>query len=1154
MNKEFCPYCMTPVNEGETCPICGLTAGNYVPSPHHLPLGTKLLDRYLVGRVLGEGGFGITYIGRDLRLDMKVAIKEYYPVDRATRNAESSLNVSNFLGPSAHSFERGKQRFLNEARTMARMDKQKVIVSVRDYFEENNTAYIVMEYIEGTTFKELIEQRGGRIPPEELFRILEPLFSALSELHDAGLIHRDISPENLMLENGKVRLLDFGCARESAGGSATMTVALKYDYAPVEQYNQKGQGPWTDIYALCATIYKCLTGNPPPRALDRITDDTLIPPSRLGVAITPQQERGLLRGLRVQPGRRYRTIEELWAALYAEELEVTTDDEDPAEADVGQDTQTTDADALKEPRTTRKSLTWKHYALIAAGAALVIALIIGIARGSGGTPAALPAAEAETAEAVLETALPTAAPAEGSGEPADQAEETFEALSFTDPDELFVGAAVMTEWDRARFDELMNDDSVPAIVLDIRSNFLMNEEKDISTIRITKPVKLSEDIGFYQIPSVSLEERGFLYFAGDVDEVYHCKIGFMRLTGDGQRLLFGGSWANLSRTVVWADSETCLGNLRAVTAEAPPQIIICSASDLLNGRTVTTAEELMDAAQGSEPIVISGEIITSEPVRISVPVLVSQGSTLYSNEENGPAFFEFTGPILVNCGQMYGSVQGSAALVNYGLLGQVPNVNDGCDLALGSAVVNLGELFAAGNSVFQDNNLCNAGTMYVYGIDLCGVCCSNYGQLVVRGELGLYDGTVIYSGAASDMWLEEDGVVRNWGVVTVGGGLVLNPGTSWENMITVVDAALAIQEGAAWNEGLPEGADGSILYGGEIDTIRNLPEDQTAYRLRFDIPDEGLSVYSPEELTAALNDPDTSVIIAETPILMGEDLYISGKQVVFRECLIMQGDAKLTLENGRIFGEITASQAELIDNETPMFGGGRGSLHLREGGTLTLSHSMINSICGSDIGEGATVILRDDAVLLWEDAQIGSAEILVENGAALALLGDADIGSEEKTPTITLNGGALDIIGGDKTLRDARLTLENGGCVRSSASLSLIDCTVAIDESSRFVVRESDLNLLGSTVVENHGLLELSGFSRYRQFHWYLEGSASIVNTGLMNIDLLPDERSGGTITNAGDATSSFPTFELSSAGIIVEGVPVASTFTETGSGPGPGQ
>ena len=224
MNKHFCPYCMTPVKQGEACPACGLTALAYNPSPHHLPPGTILMDRYMVGRVLGEGGFGITYIGCDLKLELRVAIKEYFPTDKVTRHAMASLDVTSYVGAASVGYEEGKSRFLNEARTMARMDKQPEIVSVRDFFEDHNTAYIVMEYINGTTFKELVSMKGGRISPEELLPMMEPLFSALTAMHEVGLIHRDISPDNLMLEKGALRLLDFGCARESARGTETMTI------------------------------------------------------------------------------------------------------------------------------------------------------------------------------------------------------------------------------------------------------------------------------------------------------------------------------------------------------------------------------------------------------------------------------------------------------------------------------------------------------------------------------------------------------------------------------------------------------------------------------------------------------------------------------------------------------------------------------------------------------------------------------------------------------------------------------------------------------------------------------------------------------------------------------------------------------------------
>ena len=316
MDQKYCPYCMTPVKPGEPCPGCGLTEGSYHPQSHHLPPGTVLAGRYLLGRVLGEGGFGITYIGCDTRLELRVAVKEYFPGNHVARNCAASLAVTCYEGVAGRGFEKGRERFIREARTMAKMDKTPQIVAVRDFFQENNTAYIVMEYVDGTTFKELVAQKGGRLSTGELLPMVEPLFGALDTMHQQGLIHRDISPDNLMLENGMVRLLDFGCARESEKGNETMTIVLKQGYSPVEQYQHKGQGPWTDVYSLAATMYYCLTGTTPPQALDRICDDELIPPRKLGADLTREQERALLFGMGLQPTRRFRSVREFYAAMY----------------------------------------------------------------------------------------------------------------------------------------------------------------------------------------------------------------------------------------------------------------------------------------------------------------------------------------------------------------------------------------------------------------------------------------------------------------------------------------------------------------------------------------------------------------------------------------------------------------------------------------------------------------------------------------------------------------------------------------------------------------------------------------------------------------------------------------------------------------------
>ncbi|MBO5077549.1 MAG: serine/threonine protein kinase, partial [Clostridia bacterium] len=262
---SYCRYCMAETKENARfCMACGRSQLDEVP-PHHLRPGTILKNRFYVGAALGEGGFGITYIGRDILFDTKVAIKEYYPNGYANRTNLTSSTVS--IGYSAERrdyFQKGKLRFLREAKTLARFNSEEDVVNVIDFFEENDTAYIVMEYVEGDTLSEIVAAKG-KLTPDETLALLLPVMESLQKVHEQGLIHRDISPDNIMVTGGKVKLLDFGAARSmTAESNKSLSVMLKPGYAPEEQYRSKGeQGPWTDVYALCATMYKCVTGITP---------------------------------------------------------------------------------------------------------------------------------------------------------------------------------------------------------------------------------------------------------------------------------------------------------------------------------------------------------------------------------------------------------------------------------------------------------------------------------------------------------------------------------------------------------------------------------------------------------------------------------------------------------------------------------------------------------------------------------------------------------------------------------------------------------------------------------------------------------------------------------------------------------------------------
>lgn len=285
---------------------------------YSLQRNTGLIGRYVIQEVLGQGGFGITYLGIDKLYGNKVAIKEYYPQEIAMRKAQYEDVVTVTSIEEKNNYDKGKKRFLDEAQVMARFNKNEGIVKILDFFEANNTAYIVMEYLEGITLKQYLGKYGV-IQFRNLIEMMLPLLEALIEIHSQGLIHRDISPDNIMVQhNSKLKLMDFGAARDyTESGNKSLTVILKPGYAPPEQYQTHGvQGPWTDIYALCATIYKCLTGITPPDAIARVMDDKFKEPDQLDGKLSPDIKKILWKGMNIFPEERYQDIVEFGEDVY----------------------------------------------------------------------------------------------------------------------------------------------------------------------------------------------------------------------------------------------------------------------------------------------------------------------------------------------------------------------------------------------------------------------------------------------------------------------------------------------------------------------------------------------------------------------------------------------------------------------------------------------------------------------------------------------------------------------------------------------------------------------------------------------------------------------------------------------------------------------
>lgn len=271
--RSLCQCCFEDITS-EPCPRCGFSEASYTPEVAVLPCGSVLQGRYAIGKAIGKGGFGITYLAYDIKLDRKIAIKEYFPRELAWRSSDTAT-VTIHSGKDAETFKNGAEKFYEEARLVAKFNGSSSIVNVYDFFYENATVYYSMEYLQGQTIKDRVSQ-GGTIPAEQVKFIAEEVASALMTTHGAKVLHRDVSPDNIMLcSDGKIKLIDFGAARQVVSeGSQNFSVILKPGFAPLEQYQKKGrQGPWTDIYSLGTSLYYCLTGKIPEDPMSRMEND-----------------------------------------------------------------------------------------------------------------------------------------------------------------------------------------------------------------------------------------------------------------------------------------------------------------------------------------------------------------------------------------------------------------------------------------------------------------------------------------------------------------------------------------------------------------------------------------------------------------------------------------------------------------------------------------------------------------------------------------------------------------------------------------------------------------------------------------------------------------------------------------------------------------
>lgn len=1091
MDKKYCPYCMTPVGDDGVCPNCGLTSGTYTPLPHHIPPGTVLMGRYLVGRVLGEGGFGITYIGCDLRLELKVAIKEYFPTNWVARHSDVSLAVSNYAG-AASSYEKGKSRFLYEARTMAKMDKQPEIVSVRDFFELNNTAYIVMEYVDGTTFKELVAQRGGRIPAGELLHLIEPLFSALSAVHAAGLIHRDISPDNLMLERGSVRLLDFGCARESTQGDETMTITLKHGYAPIEQYQHRGQGPWTDVYGLSATIYYCLTGKTPPQALDRLMDDEIIMPRRLGVDLTEKQEKALLRGMGIKQHQRFRSVEELHTALY-EGGEVPVTAPEPVK----------EPEPLPEPETEPEIHTGpiEGPARVGSKRRTVLGVVLSLIAVAG----------------ILGLIF---LPNGGEEEPVTSgADSVTPGISeeWTGPgrDELFANA--QSAEDAETLAALLADDSVEAV--SVSGNFHSS-----GSFTINKPLLVPEGSSAVFTCAVELTEGGVLWASGRVD---------------GSVVVNGGTLVTDEGGEVYGSLVLLSSGLVQQGGSVSEDIYTLPIDELFAGAVTVSSEDDLQAACGNSEVSairIEGDIAISESITSSVPVLVAEGARL-APQADGLEFCVNGAPLVndgtVECGLWFGGE--SPVLLNRGKLSPADGIWIERLDSSNSVFINLGSAeLSAYNAMWC--RLLNYGSITASGSeDEPGTLGLDSGDFSNYGSVSVGENCVLVSGGFIDNHgeLTIGGAFENYGAVSnVFGSIELLSGGIVENrgLIDMYDnSSLTVSEGAQLNT-----AEGVLLYRSNCSQISGEIDGrvwEVSFELIDDVPMHPVSTEA--ELFDALADDSIRSIVINGELTLTQPLTVTKPVYVIYDSSIVIPEGEAVTVDGSIFvvnGQLSCDAIDVANGgmlevigEWTSHGDG-AALNLT-GGSWAYSRMCAMSVSELTLSENSMAVYASVDAALLRDIELSGGSFLVLRGETLA---SDSLNAELSDSTLIQLCSAE--LGGSSSVVLSRTSLYS-----QSGQLHLLDGgSVNIQSGARYVSFGGHLVLEPGSTLRNGGSFSTFGFSdTYRAtVNGSLENRSSMFLTQPINIS--------GTFTNKGRIYSTIVPAEGSfsiSDGAVVEGL-----------------
>lgn len=1061
MPDEFCPHCMGRLDKDGLCPACGRNADGYQPAAHCLSPGTLLAQRYVVGSVLGEGGFGITYIGLDLRLDLRVAVKEFFPAGKVERLAEDGKTVLPGRSTTAQQeFEACKDRFLQEARRMARMEKLPEIVGVKDFFEENGTTYIVMEYIAGVTLKQLVAEQGP-LGVDRALKLFHPLFPALSALHESGLLHRDISPDNLILENGVLRLLDFGCAREVIPGDYTMTISLKHGFAPIEQYQSRsgGQGPWTDVYGLAATLYYCICGKAPDHALDRLCKDKLATPRSYGVLLEEHQEKALLHGIALIPNRRFQSIAEFEKALYSQ-----------------------------ENKTKSRRKTAVAAAAAAGGAAVLLLLAVLISPIIRGNVVPLPETSSTPSPVSAGESSHTGSGTKSAGKSLPSPEELMSAMEAGD--QSLWDENSLTVSTEEQFLSALANTEVSSVIVDM-DDFIQVDVSDLAMVTITKPVLVRRGTLYICTP---LEVTGENALLCTTEEALLVNNSYLR-TSHGGRIYNGrDGGVSLSTPAIVESSVDWSGG----QYDYKGTLTLDESSVRERAEFPKSEAELAAALESADTkaIVLTDDVELTGSYSCSVPVIVESSVTV-----------TLTGELTAQNGSFInrGFIHGTGHLQ---LEGQE-----------GSVSLNYGEIAVGGLSLVGHASLFNAGKIrecqisagpFTY-FDNCGSLRFDAlpkglhelaGGFWNCGPVDVYGSVSVnrMQNALADVQIHKGGVFRAAvGFSIESAELFVHAGGTFinETLFRSHDGAVHLEEGGVFQNDFP----GSVVcnvyeythafqdtgIGGVVRSCRSGSDTEGALRISTE-----------EELRKAQQGDPRERVILEAPVTLSEDITILRDMRIEPGAKLLGDGATVTLDGAHV-----STGGDSIEASHVVLGGGaflectgltitdpQGSLEIGLDGEgtlytdwITMNRAVIRTGPGAvvlvrEINDGSEMTVggrfyRTDFLIRGDSGNFTVEDIEIANGL-LYLVSETTMNDGQPVSVRVGENGTLGVLGEASFSQGAMEIAENGKLLTGACSLCSFDMDFQLTNHGTVTVENVEVcpvELWGS--MENGGTLRL---------------------------------------------------------------------------------